>query len=104
MTELFERGRRRGGHGGGAFSGDKTLGYREDAVPGRRRMKYKGGPEVNVRQANGSSEVHVARPQMKETYCGRAVDEEEWLITFREATCTACAQARAYMPERAERR
>jgi len=67
-------------------------------------MKYKGGPEVNVRQANGSSEVHVARPQMKETYCGMAVDEEDWLTTSREATCTACARAWASTPERAERR
>ncbi len=67
-------------------------------------MKYKGGPEVNVRQANGSSVVHVSGSQMKKTYCGRTIDEEEWLTTSREANCTACARARASMPERAERR
>ena len=73
-------------------------------MSGRRRIKYKGGPEVNVRQANGSSVVHVAKPQMRETYCGIAVDEEEWLTTSKETTCTACARARASMLERAERR
>jgi hypothetical protein len=26
---------------------------------------------------------------MKETYCGRAVNEEEWLITSKEVNCTA---------------
>jgi hypothetical protein len=37
---------------------------------------------------------------MKETYCGRAVDEEEWLITSKEVTCTGCARAGAfYRPE-----
>jgi hypothetical protein len=36
---------------------------------------------VNVRQANGVGVVHVAKPQMRETYCGRAVDEEEWITT-----------------------
>ncbi len=73
-------------------------------MPGRRRMKYKGGPEVNVRQANGSSVVHVAKPQMRETYCGIAVDEEECLTTSKEATCKACARAGVSTPERAARR
>ncbi len=59
---------------------------------------------MNVRQANGVGVVHVAKPQMRETYCGMAVDEEEWLTTSREATCTACARAWASMLERAERR
>ncbi len=56
-------------------------------------MKYKGGPEVNLRQPNGSSVVHVSRSQMRETYCGIAVDEEEWLITSKEANCDACTRA-----------
>jgi hypothetical protein len=33
--------------------------------------------------------------QMKETYCGRPVNEEEWLITSKEVNCPACAQAGA---------
>ncbi len=45
---------------------------------------------MNVRQANGVGVVHVAKPGMRETYCGRAVDEEEWVATSKEADCTAC--------------
>ncbi len=63
-----------------------------------------GGPEVNVRQANGVGVVHVAKPQMKETYCGRAVDEEEWVTTSREANCTACTRAGAPTREGEARR
>ena len=60
---------------------------------------------MNVRQADGSGVVHVAKPQTKETYCGRAVDEEEWVITSKEADCTACARAGAPTePEGAVRR
>ncbi len=59
---------------------------------------------MNVRQANGGGVVHVAKPHMKETYCGRAVDEEEWLTTPKEANCTACARAGASMTEGAARR
>ena len=33
--------------------------------------------QVNIRQANGVGRVHVAKPQMKLTYCGRTVNEEE---------------------------
>lgn len=47
---------------------------------------------MNVRQANVLGVVHVTKPQMRETYCGRAVDEEEWVITSKEANCTACAR------------
>ncbi len=54
---------------------------------------------MNVRQADGSGVVHVAKPQMEETYCGRAVDEEEWVITSKEANCTACARSGAPMPQ-----
>jgi hypothetical protein len=54
--------------------------------------------QVNIRQANESGRVHAAKPQMKETYCGRPVNEEEWLITSKEANCTACAQAEASGP------
>ena len=49
--------------------------------------------QVNVRQANGIGRVHAAKPQMKETYCGRALHEEEWLITTKEVTCSGCARA-----------
>jgi hypothetical protein len=56
--------------------------------------------QVNIRQANESSKVHAAQKmQMKETYCGRPVNEEEWLITSKEVNCTACAQAWASRPE-----
>jgi hypothetical protein len=52
--------------------------------------------QVNIRQANEIGRVHAAPfPQMKETYCGRPVNEEEWLITSKEANCTACARAGA---------
>ena len=51
--------------------------------------------QVNVRQANEIGRVHAAKPQMKETYCGRPVNEEEWLITFKEVNCTGCARAGA---------
>lgn len=50
---------------------------------------------VNIRQANGLGRVHVAKPQMKETYCGRPIDEEDWVTTSREANCTGCARAGA---------
>ncbi len=59
---------------------------------------------MNVRQANGLGVVHVAKPQMKLTYCGRAVDEEEWVTTKKEANCTACARALPPRPEGAKRR
>ena len=32
---------------------------------------------------------------MKVTYCGRPVNEEDWLITSKEANCTGCARAGA---------
>lgn len=52
---------------------------------------------VNIRQTNGLGRVHVAKPQMKETYCGRPIDEEAWVTTAREANCTGCARAGAPM-------
>ena len=56
---------------------------------------------VNVRQANGLGRVHAAKPQMKETYCGRPLNEEEdWLTTSKEVNCTGCARAGAPRPER----
>ena len=51
--------------------------------------------QVNIRQANGLGRVHVAKPQMRETYCGRQIDEEAWVTTSREANCTGCARAGA---------
>ena len=51
--------------------------------------------QVNVRQANEIGRVHAAKPQMKETYCGRPMNEEEWLITSKEVNCTGCARAGA---------
>jgi hypothetical protein len=53
-------------------------------------------PQVNVRQANGIGKVHSAKPQMKETYCGRALNEEERLITSKEVTCTGGTRAGAF--------
>ena len=55
--------------------------------------------QVNIRQANEIGRVHAAKPHIKETYCGRPVNEEEWLITSKEANCTACVRARASRPE-----
>ena len=54
---------------------------------------------MNIRQANGLGRVHVAKPGMKETYCGRPVNEEEWVTTSMEANCTGCARAGAPRPE-----
>ena len=64
-------------------------------------MGQKVYPQVNIHQANGIGRVHAAKPQMKQTYCGRPVNEEEWITTSKEANCTACARARA--PTRPER-
>jgi hypothetical protein len=48
--------------------------------------------------------VHVAKPGMKVTYCGRPINEEDWVTTSREANCTGCARAGApTMLERPER-
>ncbi len=70
------------------------------ARPGERRGgAERRGSEVNIRQANGIGRVHVAKPQMKETYCGRPVDEEDWVTTSKEANCTGCARAGAPRPE-----
>jgi hypothetical protein len=54
--------------------------------------------QVNIRQANGVGRVHVPKPQMKETYCGTTVNEEEWVITSKEANCDACTRAGAPRP------
>ena len=55
---------------------------------------------MNVRQADGSGVVHEAKPRMEETYCGRAVDEEEWVITPKEADCAPPALGRGRPPSR----
>jgi hypothetical protein len=55
--------------------------------------------QVNIRQTNEIGRVHAAKPQMKETYCGKPVNEEGWLITSKEANCIACARARASKSE-----
>ena len=57
---------------------------------------------MNIRQANGLGRVHAAKPQMKETYCDRLVDEEEWVTTSKEVNCTACIRAGAPSPEETE--
>ena len=49
---------------------------------------------MNIRQANGIGRVHVAKPQFRETYCGRSINDEDW-VTTREANCTGCARAGA---------
>jgi hypothetical protein len=56
---------------------------------------------MNIRQANGIGRVHVAKPQLRETYCGRPIDDEEWVTTSKEANCTGCAKAGAPVQERA---
>ena len=55
---------------------------------------------MNIRQANGLGRVHVAKPGLKKTYCGRSVNEEDWVTTSREANCTSCARAGAPGSER----
>ena len=55
--------------------------------------------QLNIRQANGVGRVHVAKPQMKLTYCGRTVNEEEWVITSKEANFSACTRSGAPRPE-----
>jgi hypothetical protein len=55
---------------------------------------------MNIRQANGIGRVHVAMPGMRQTYCGRAINDEDWVTTSREANCTGCARAGAPIPER----
>jgi hypothetical protein len=57
--------------------------------------------QVNIRQANEIGSVPAAPfPQMKETYCGRPVNEEEWLITSEEANCTACLRTGGSVQDR----
>src|SRR5215216_6872297 len=51
--------------------------------------------EMNIRQANGIGRVHVAKPQLRETYCGRPINDEEWVNTTKEDNCTGCARAGA---------
>jgi hypothetical protein len=84
--------------------------YRGDGTyfhPSCNGVKWSHGPErlpeVNIRQANGIGRVHVAKPQMRETYCGRPVNEEDWVTTSKEANCTGCARAGAPMPEGSKR-
>ena len=48
--------------------------------------------EMNLKQANGLGVIHAAKPQMRQTFCGRPIDPDEWVTTKREATCTACAR------------
>lgn len=85
-----------GGAGGCVAGGRKC----RAPVGFARVSKSKGESEMNVRQANGVvGVVHVAKPQVRETYCGRAVDEEEWVTTSREANCTACARVGAPVSE-----
>ena len=55
---------------------------------------------MNIRQANGFGRVHVAMPGMRQTYCGRSINEEDWVTTTKEANCTGCARAGAPMPEK----
>lgn len=86
------------------------LRYRGDGAyfhPSRDGVEWSHGPErlpeVNIRQANGLGRVHVAKPQMRETYCGRPVDEDDWVTTSKEANCTGCARAGAPRPEESRR-
>jgi hypothetical protein len=36
---------------------------------------------MNIRQANGIGRVHVAMPGMQKTYCGRSINDEDWVTT-----------------------
>lgn len=74
-----------------------------DRRAGHARPDERRGSRVNIRQANGIGRVHVAKPQMKQTYCGRPVDDEDWVTTSKEANCTGCARAGAPRPEDARR-
>ena len=53
------------------------------------------GSETMQMGVEESGKVHAAKPQLKETYCGRPLNEEEWLITSKEVSCTGCARAGA---------
>ena len=55
---------------------------------------------MNIRQANGIGRVHVAMPGMRQTYCGRSINDEDWVTTTKEANCTGCERAGAPMPQR----
>lgn len=50
---------------------------------------------MNIRQANGIGRVHAAMPQGRRTYCGRPVNEDDWITTTREVNCTGCIRAGA---------
>ena len=56
--------------------------------------------QVNVRQANEIGRCTQPNLRRRKTYCGRPVNEEEWLITSKEVNCTGCARAGA--PTRSE--
>jgi len=68
-----------------------TLVYRRVRLGGQAAKRR----EMNIRQANGIGRVHVAKPQLRETYCGRPINDEDWVTTTREANCTGCARAGA---------
>jgi hypothetical protein len=51
--------------------------------------------EVITLGVDTHKDVHVAKPGMKVTYCGRPINEEDWVTTSREANCTGCARAGA---------
>ena len=50
---------------------------------------------MNIRQANGIGRVHVAKPQLRETYWGRPINDEDWVTSNKEANCTGCDRAGA---------
>lgn len=56
--------------------------------------------KMNIRQANGLGRIHVAMPGMKQTYCGRPINEDDWITASKEANCTGCARAGAPMPQK----
>ncbi len=67
------------------------------ALRQRVRVCLKRNPQPAVEELL----LGVAKPGMKETYCGRPVNEEDWLTTSRVANCTSCAPAGA--PTKPER-
>jgi hypothetical protein len=55
---------------------------------------------MNIRQANGLGRVHVAKPQLRETYCGMPINDDDWATTAKEANCRGRARAGAPVQDR----
>ncbi|MDQ3863704.1 MAG: hypothetical protein M3317_09425 [Actinomycetota bacterium] len=78
----------------------ESAGHYIGGLTGRLAEQAEKRREMNIRQANGIGRVHVAKPQLRETYCGRPINDEDWVTTTKEANCTGCARAGAPGQER----